>query len=281
MASAGDTPALEARDLRVRLGGREILKGVSLRIAFGEMVAVAGPNGAGKTTLLRTLVGILRPASGTVAVAGAAQASLSRRELARALAYLPQETWSEFDVTVADVVALGRYPHVGALGLLRDEDRSAIAEAMEVADVAGLARQPVTSLSGGERRRVHLARAIAQRARILVLDEPVSALDVGHACHVMALLARLAASGCAVVLSLHDLVLARRGPGRAVLLDGGEVRADGEPGAVLTGEAARRAFGVPLVAIAEPPAIVPGGTQSQAPCSSKPSHASGWAPPEP
>ena len=250
--------ALESRAVRVRLGGREVLAGVDLALRPGEMVSVVGPNGAGKTTWLRALAGILPLDGGEVRVGGTPLAALSRRELARRLAFLPQETWTEFGITVADAVAMGRFAHLGALRSPGEADRRAVRDAMERADVAPLAARPLTQLSAGERRRVHLARAIAQEASILVLDEPTTALDVGHACQVMDLLAGLARGGAAVVLSLHDLVLAMRGPTRALLLDGGRVVAEGAPVEVLTSAAAQRAFGMPLVAIGSPPAIVPG-----------------------
>lgn len=253
--------ALECRSLAVRLGGREIVRGVDLALRRGEMAVLVGPNGAGKTTWLRALAGILPADGGEVRVHGVPAASLSRREIARQLAFLPQETWTEFGIGVADAVAMGRFAHLGVLRSPGPADHRAVREAMERADVAHLASRPLTQLSGGERRRVHLARAIAQQASILVLDEPTTALDVGHACQVMDLLAGLAAGGAAILLSLHDLVLSTRGPTRALLIDEGKLAAEGPPAAVLTSAAAARAFGVPLVAIgpaAAPVAIVPG-----------------------
>jgi iron complex transport system ATP-binding protein len=258
LPAAPVSPALDSRSVAVRLGGREVLAGADLVLRPGEMVAVVGPNGAGKTTWLRALAGILPLDGGEVRAGGAPLPTLSRRELARRLAFLPQETWTEFGITVADAVAMGRFAHLGALRPPGDADRRAVRDAMERADVASLAARPLTQLSAGERRRVHLARAIAQEASILVLDEPTTALDVGHACQVMDLLAALARGGAAVVLSLHDLVLAMRGPTRALLLDGGRVAAEGPPVEVLTSPAAQRAFGMPLVAIGSPPVIVPG-----------------------
>lgn len=250
-------PMLEARELCVTLGDRRILDEISLRLSAGELLAVVGPNGAGKTTLLRALAGVIPATAGQVLLDDVPIARRRRREIARRLAYLPQETWTSFSITVADVVALGRYAHVGPLRPLSAEDRRLCVEAMEQADVAHLAARTLPSLSGGERRRVFLARAIAQQAGILVLDEPTSALDIGHALDTIELLARLARDGRAVLFSLHDLTLALRGPGRVLLLDGGRIVGDGEPAATLTGPEARRAFGVPLEVIGPPFAIVP------------------------
>ncbi|MEN6525749.1 MAG: ABC transporter ATP-binding protein [Candidatus Polarisedimenticolia bacterium] len=253
----GGEIVLEARGLVVRLGGREILRGLDVSLRAGEMVAVAGPNGAGKTTLLRVLAGILAPSAGTLLLRGAPLDLRRRRALARELCYLPQETWTEFGLTVQDVVRLGRYPHAGPFRALRRDDLAAVREAMERADVAHLAQRPLPTLSGGERRRVYLARALAQQARILVLDEPTTALDVGHACALMDLLAAWAAEGRAIVLSLHDVVLAARGPNRCLLMHEGRIVGDDAPAAVLSGDAARAAFGVRLIALDEPRAIIP------------------------
>ncbi|MDH3285286.1 MAG: ABC transporter ATP-binding protein [Acidobacteriota bacterium] len=250
-------PTVEADRLAVALGGRLILHGIDLRVAPGELLAVIGPNGAGKSTLLRALAGVIRARDGEVRIEGRPVASYVRRSLARRLAYLPQETWTEFGITVEEVVRLGRYPHVGMFKPHRDEDRRAIALAMERADIRHLARRRLTTLSGGERRRVFLARAVAQGAGTLVLDEPTSALDVGHACAVLDFLRRFADEGAAVVFSLHDLSLVLRGPGRCVLLDEGRIAAEGPPADVVTSEAATRAFGVPLAVVGDPPAVIP------------------------
>jgi len=251
-------PLLAARDLAVRLGGREILAGVDLAVAAGEFVLVAGPNGAGKTTLLRTLAGALPPERGEVRVLGEDPRRLPARELGRRLAWLPQDDVVEQGLRVREVVALGRYAHRGGLAPLRREDHEAVERALAATDTARVADRPLRELSGGERRRVLVARALAQEAPVLVLDEPTTGLDVGHACELVALLARLAAAGRAVLASLHDLVLAGRGPHRAVLLARGRVADEGDPVAVLTGSAAAAAFGVPLVA-------APGGSVVPAP----------------
>jgi iron complex transport system ATP-binding protein len=255
-ASAG-VATLACAALDVQLGGRPVLRQIGLSVGPGELVAVIGPNGSGKSTLLRTLAGLIRPSAGTVELGGARVEGFRRRELARRLAYLPQETWTEFGVTVEQLVLLGRYPHVGMLRPLGAEDRQMAAEAMRRADVDALAGRPLTTLSGGERRRAFIARAMAQGADMLVLDEPTSALDVGHACAVIDFLASLAREGRGVLFSLHDLSLALRGPHRAILLDAGQIAAEGSPEEVVGGVAAARAFGVPLAVVDDPPGVIP------------------------
>jgi len=239
---------LAARDLAVHLGGREVLGGIDLAVGPGEFLLVAGPNGAGKTTLLRTLAGVIVPSGGEVRLAGDPVTELPRREVARRVAYLPQEDVAEQGLRVREVVALGRWHRLGALGTPGTADREAVDRALAATDTAHLADRRLAELSGGERRRVLVARALAQEAPLLVLDEPTTGLDVGHACELVALLAALAREGRGIVVSLHDLFLAGRGPSRAVLLAGGRVVDEGDPLRVLTGEAARRAFGMPLVA---------------------------------
>ncbi|MDQ7008041.1 MAG: ABC transporter ATP-binding protein [Acidobacteriota bacterium] len=252
-------PLLRVRDLRVRLGRREILRGVDLELRPGELVALAGPNGAGKTTLLRAIAGLLPPFAGGVTLAGRPATALQRRELARHLAYLPQDSVSAFSLSVEQTVLLGRYAHAGALRGYTREDRLTAERAMTVSDVAHLRHRLVATLSGGERRRVFLARAIAQASGVLVFDEPTSALDVGHACSVLDLLRELADAGKAVLFSLHDLALAVRGPDRLLLMDQGEIVDRGAPDKVLTGSQARRAFGIALVVTRDPPGVVPAG----------------------
>jgi len=241
-------PLVAARDLVVRLGGREVLRGVDLAVGPGEFLLVAGPNGAGKTTLLRALAGVIAPAGGEVRLLGEPVTELPRREVARRVAYLPQDDVAEQGLRVREVVALGRWHRLGVLGTPGAADREAVERALAATDTARLAGRRLGELSGGERRRVLVARALAQEAPLLVLDEPTTGLDAGHACELVTLLAGLAAEGRGVVVSLHDLFLAGRGPDRAMLLDDGRVVAEGDPLRVLTGEAARRAFGIPLVA---------------------------------
>ena len=248
---------LKAQDLEVRLGGRSVLRQAHLELEPGRLLAVIGPNGAGKTTLLRALAGVVPLAGGKVFLGQREVGGMPRREIARQLAYLPQETATSFSLEVGEVVLLGRYAYSHPFRGYSRGDREAVRQAMEQADVGHLAHRLLVTLSGGERRRVFLARAIAQQARVLVLDEPMSALDVGHAFAVLELLLRLADAGKAVIFSLHELTLAVRGPDEVILLHEGEITARGDPEQVLTGPAAQAAFGVPLAVTKKPRGVMP------------------------
>jgi iron complex transport system ATP-binding protein len=229
--------ALELHRVTVRYGGRTALDAVDLLVAPGEHVALIGPNGSGKTTLLRALAGIVRPQWGSVRPAGA----LARDEAARRIAYLPQEEHWEFPFPVEEVVACGRYAH--APGLFREsvEDFAAVDTALAAVGVAALRRRPITELSGGERRRAMLARALAQRAPALLLDEPTTALDLEHRHAVLEALRELRGS---VVLATHDLDAAAASCGRIVVLARGRVVADGPPASILTEALLREVFHV-------------------------------------
>jgi len=192
-----------------------------------------GPNGAGKTTLLRAVAG-LAPYDGRITVAGQDLATLAPAARARLMAYLPQRRDVAWGLAARDVVALGRLPHLGVGRRESDADRAAIAAAMTAADVAALADRPVDRLSGGERARVLLARALAQAAPLLLADEPTAALDPFHQLQVMEVLRAEAEAGRAVVAVLHDLALAARFAHRVALLSDGRLAAVGSPEEVLT-----------------------------------------------
>jgi len=219
--------ALELSSATVRYGGHTALEGVDLVVPAGERVALIGPNGSGKTTLLRALAGILKPDAGTARPAE----GLTPRELARRVAFLPQEEHWEFPFPVEDVVACGRYAH--APGLFREavEDHAAIDTALAAVGLAPLRARPITELSGGERRRAVLARALAQRAPALLLDEPTTALDLEHRHAVLTVLAGFSGT---VVLATHDLEAAAAACERVVVLAAGRVVADGTPEAIIT-----------------------------------------------
>lgn len=230
-AEPGDLLA-EAEDLHVRLGGRKVLHGVSVPVRAGEVLALVGPNGAGKSTLLGALAADLAPSAGVVRIYGRAATEWSAPELALRRAVLPQAASLSFPFTVEDVVRMGRAPHVGDPA----EDEVAVADAMARAEVAGFALRPFSALSGGERARVALARVLAQRAPLLLLDEPTAALDLRHQELVLRLCRERAHAGDAVVVVLHDLALAAAYAHRVAILRAGRVAADGPPKAVFTEE---------------------------------------------
>ncbi|MBX6333064.1 MAG: ABC transporter ATP-binding protein [Gemmatimonadaceae bacterium] len=223
-----------------------------MEIAAGTTTAIVGPNGAGKSTLLHVLLGLVAPSAGTVLFRGRAITAWPRAELARAIGAVPQEEVPPFPLTVRELVAMGRYPHLGTWQRERREDRDAIADAMRRCDVDALAERAVGTLSGGERQRVRLARALAQRPQVLALDEPTAALDVRHEMAMFELLRSATASGLTVVLVTHHLNLAARYADAIVLLDRGRVVARGAPAEVFTAERAESVFQWPVRIVPHP-----------------------------
>ncbi|HEY8369936.1 MAG TPA: ABC transporter ATP-binding protein [Thermodesulfobacteriota bacterium] len=238
-------PVLVFDEVRFRYGPRMpwVLDGVSLDVREGEALGLVGPNAAGKTTVLRLATGFVRPTAGTVRLFGRPVAEWSRREAARRVALVPQEVPIGLPFRAGEVVLMGRAPHLSGLGFEGEADIAAAAAAMARAGVRHLADRPVDALSGGERRRVLLARALAQGARLLLLDEPASHLDLGHQHAVVDLVRDLAAEGVAVVAVWHDLTLAAAASDRLALLSGGRIAAVGSPEAVLTPEIVSAAYG--------------------------------------
>lgn len=247
-------PVLEARDAVVRRGPREVLHGVRLALREGDAVALVGPNAAGKSTLVRTLAGLLRAERGQVLLQGRPVAAWDRDARARALALVTPEEDAPAALTVEDRVALGRYPHRGPFRPLAAEDRAAIASALAVTGIAGLARRALETLSAGERQLAALARGLAQQPRVLLLDEPGAHLDVGHQLGLFRVLDEARRGGVAVLAVVHDLQRAAAWAERMVLLHEGRVAAEGPPDEVLTSPEAARAFRVSVRAHA-----VPGG----------------------
>jgi ABC-type cobalamin/Fe3+-siderophores transport system ATPase subunit len=229
------TDLLTARSLTWNAGSRTILGPVDLEVRAGECLVIVGPNGAGKTTLLRLLTGLLRPRSGMLSWRGQSYADLSRRELARRIAYVPQIRPSRVPLTVEEVVLLGRYPHLSALQWApRPSDFAAVDEALRRVGAEDLRKRRVDELSGGERQSVFIAAALAQEAELLVLDEPTIHLDARHQSDLAGLLLRLAdESGRTVVLATHDLNLAGLLGDRLLALAGGRILATGRPAEIL------------------------------------------------
>ena len=237
-------PPLHAANITVRLGGRALLDDVTLTLAPGSMTVLLGPNGAGKTTLIRVLAGILPATHGDVALGSRRLPDLGRSAIARQCAYLPQQTGTAFALRVEDVVMLGRYPHVGTWGGLARTDYDRVTWALDRVGLAALRRRTLPTLSGGERQRVFLARALAQEAPILLLDEPIAALDIGRQLELMALLRELNRDGHTILAALHDLRPALDFFPRAILLSNGRLTAEGPTEAVVLGAALESAFGV-------------------------------------
>jgi iron complex transport system ATP-binding protein len=226
--------SIAVADLAVTLDRNPVLRGVSCEAASGGWLALIGPNGAGKSTLIRAAAGLV-PYQGTVLIGGSDAAALSARDRARLVAYVPQEPVLPPDMTVAQYVLLGRTPYVGYLGAPGRRDRARADAALERLDVARFAQRRLARMSGGERQRVVLARALASEPSVLLLDEPTSMLDVGHQQQVLELVDGLRRDGGLTVLStLHDLTAAGQYADALVLLHEGRVVAAGPPPAVLT-----------------------------------------------
>jgi iron complex transport system ATP-binding protein len=226
--------AIELRGVSVDLDGRPVLHDLTLSVPSGARLGLIGPNGSGKTTLLRAVAGLVRH-RGEIRIGGDAPAALTRRELARRIAVVPQNPVVPPGATVGDYVLMGRTPYIPLLGTEGRRDLNIVASVLDQLDLADLAGRRLDSLSGGERQRAVLARALAQQAPVLLLDEPTTGLDVGHQQQVLELVDELRAALDLTVLSaMHDLTLAGQFADELVLLDGGRVAAAGPARAVLT-----------------------------------------------
>jgi len=236
------SPAVELRTVRAGYRDRLVLDGVSLTVSAGEWLAVIGPNGAGKSTLVKAVLGLTR-LGGEVLLDGRDRRTLSAREAARIIGYAPQQPALPGGLTVTDYVLLGRTPHLGLLARESTADENVVADVLRRLDLDQLAARRISTLSGGERQRAVLARALAQQAEVLVLDEPTTGLDLGHAQALLALVDRLRREdGTTVISTLHDLTLASQYADRVLLLDGGEMVAAGPPAEVLTPERVARYY---------------------------------------
>jgi len=224
---------LESHDLSVRVDGTPLLRSTSLAVDAGEWVSIIGPNGAGKSTLLRALVGAV-DADGDVLVDGESVRSMKRMERARLMSWVPQIPTIPSAIRVFDYVLLGRTPHRHPLAAERPEDVGAVKNVLRDLDLQHLWDREMDSLSGGERQRAVVARALAQSTPIILLDEPTTALDLGHQQEVLLLLDRLRGDGRTIVTTMHDLTLAGQFADRLVLLAEGEVKAEGGAIEVLT-----------------------------------------------
>jgi len=233
-------------------GSPEAVAGVSLRVDPGEVVGLIGPNAAGKSTLARIACGLLRPGAGSVRLRGDDAFALPRRERARRVAFLAQDEPADLPFTAREVALMGRAPHLGLWALEAPGDRALAESALAEADALDLADRPVAQLSGGERQRVFLARAFAQDAVLLVLDEPTGALDLSHQVLLVRAVRRRAQSGRGALLVLHDLALAGAACDRLVLLRSGRMLAEGPSLEVLRPEVLGEAYGTEVHVVADP-----------------------------
>ena len=236
-------------DVTVRHGEATVLRALTEEVAAGEWVALIGPNGAGKTTTLRAVAGLV-PHDGVVSFDGVAAADLAPRQLARLVAYVPQQPELPPDMSVGDYVVLGRTPHIGYFGVESPHDRRVCAELLGVLGLSPLARRALGTLSGGELQRLVLARALAQEAPVLLLDEPTSALDLGGRVEALELVDELRRQrGLTIVSAMHDLTLAGQFADRLVLLSDGTAVAAGKPDEVLTVDCLTAYFGTDVQVI--------------------------------
>jgi iron complex transport system ATP-binding protein len=229
---------IEARGLRFRYRrGREAVSGVDLEIPPAALVGIIGPNGSGKSTLLKLLAGLLRPEEGTVRIAGRAVEEYDRRQMALLVSYVPQEASVSLPFTAGEIVLMGRHPHLGPLGFESRTDLEAVREALDLTEAASLATRPFESLSGGEKQRVLIARAIAQDAPLLLLDEPTAALDLKHEVRAWEILERLVIDKRKTVVSVtHQINLASLFSPRLLIMKEGKLVAGGPPDVLLRQE---------------------------------------------
>jgi iron complex transport system ATP-binding protein len=230
-------------ELRVSFGPARALDGVTASVPTGEWLGLIGPNGAGKTTLLRAVARLLRY-QGKIAIGGQPTAAMTRRQLARLVAYVPQQPQLPPEMTVTDYVLLGRTPHIGYLRVESSDDRRICADLLGRLALAAMAGRPLRTLSGGELQRMVLARALAQQAPVLLLDEPTSALDLGRRMDALDLIDDLRREHSLTILSaVHDLTLAGQFADRLLLLDQGRIAAIGSPESILRDDLLARHFG--------------------------------------
>jgi iron complex transport system ATP-binding protein len=226
---------MSARGVTAGYGARTALREIDLKAAAGELLVIVGPNGAGKSTLLKVLGGLLEPWRGEVAIEGRPLSGFDRRSLARIVASVAQENPIAFQFSVLEVVLMGRAPHLGAFHFETPRDVEAARAALDALGLSAITARPIQELSGGERKRVFLARAIAQEARIVLLDEPTAFLDLRHVAEIFTLFRKLCAErGTAVIATLHDLNVAALYADHVLLLKDGAGVAYGSPAEVLT-----------------------------------------------
>lgn len=235
---------LRLENIRFSIAEKEILKGISARFDSRAIHGIVGPNGSGKSTLLKNICRVWRPDSGAVRIDGRDARALSRRALSRRVTLVPQNTSVEFPVTVLDMVSMGRNPHLGRFRSMGRKDREVVARALEETGTSGLRERSVTELSGGECQLAVIARALATEAAVILLDEPTSELDINHSLTIMELLVSLKKKGKTILVSMHDINLARRYCDTVTILREGRLFFSGSPEEAFSRENIRQVFGV-------------------------------------
>lgn len=265
-----DVPALTAAALRVRHGSRETLRGVDLQLRSGAVTAIIGPNGSGKSTLLRALCRLLAPTDGSIVIGERPLSGLRTRDLATAMAFLPQGPTAPEGMTVRELVARGRHPHQSLLRQWSADDAAAVEAALQLTGLADLEHRDVETLSGGQRQRAWIALSLAQDTGILLLDEPTTYLDIAHSVEVLDLVDHLCADlGRTVVMVIHDLNLAIRYADDLVVVHEGRIAAQGPPEEVVTAHLLETVFGLRAHVVVDPvagsPLVVPVGSRRSRP----------------
>jgi iron complex transport system ATP-binding protein len=243
---------LDVKQIGLKVESHAILERVSLLGRRGECIGIIGPNGAGKSTFIKCISGLVNRTEGQVKINGRDLDSMSPKQRAKIIAYLPQNTALGFDFTCLEVVLMGRSPHLGPFQLEGEKDYMVARHTMTFTDTIQFATRPINTLSGGERQRVLISRALAQEPKILMLDEPTANLDIHHQLQIMDLIRRLVAGGMSALVAMHDLALAARYCDRLLLLSEGKVVAEGNPWDVLTPQSIEEVFSVKALVYTDP-----------------------------
>lgn len=235
---------IEIKNLTFSYHDKNVLKNISLRVDNGEILGILGPNGSGKTTLINILNGYLRKDNGEIIIKNKRIEEYSRKELARIMGVVPQDTVPAFDFTVYDIVAMGRYPHLGIMDPISDRDKMLILEALKKTGLYELRDKSIREISGGEKQRVFIARVIAQGPEIILLDEPTSNLDIRYQIEILEIIEKMRSEGKTILMSMHDVNLAIRYCTKLALISQGMIYSMGNPNDVINEESIEKVYGI-------------------------------------